>query len=66
MNQHQNDLCINICSASMQKSLQGLDNITAEGTQSIDSLVKIVENVVENETWGKHIQHKVKEVNRYF
>ena len=54
----------------MQKSLQGLDNITAEGgTQSIDSLVKIVEYLVENavdETWGKRIQHKIKEVKRYF
>ena len=47
---------LDVCSASMQKSLQGLDNITAEGTQSIDSLVKIVENLVENaadEMWGK-------------
>ncbi|CAB4026770.1 Transposon Tf2-6 poly, partial [Paramuricea clavata] len=60
---------LDVCSASMQKSLQGLDNITAEGTQSIDSLVKIVENLVENaadETWGKRIQHKIKEVKRYF
>ena len=53
----------------MQKLLQGLDNITAEGTQSIDSLVKIVEYLVEiaaDETWGKRIQHKIKEVKRYF
>ena len=60
---------LDVCSASMQKSLQGLDNITAEGTQSIDSLVKIVENLVENaadEMWGKSIQHKIKEVKRYF
>ena len=60
---------LDVCSASMQKSLQGLDNITAEGTQSIDTLAKIVETLVENaadETWGKRIQHKIKEVKRYF
>lgn len=57
------------CSASMQKSLQGLDNVTAEGTEAIDNLIKIVENLVENgaqEQWRKDIEIGIKEVKRYF
>ena len=29
---------IEVCSASMQKSLQGLDNTTAEGTEAFDQV----------------------------
>ena len=34
---------LDVCSASMQKSLQGLDNVTAEGTEAIDNLTKMIE-----------------------
>ena len=49
---------LNVCSASMQKSLQGLDNVTvtAEGTEAIDNLTKMIETLVENgaeQGWGK-------------
>ena len=61
---------LDVCSASMQKSLQGLDNITAEGTEGVDNLIKIVDNLVENggadEKWGKTIQREIKEIKRYF
>ena len=62
---------LNVCSASMQKSLQGLDNVTvtAEGTEAIDNLTKMIETLVENGTeegWGKTTECKVKEVKRYF
>ena len=60
---------LDVCSASMQKSLQGLDNVTAEGTEAIDNLTKMIETLVENgaeEGWGKTAQCKVKEVKRYF
>ena len=62
---------LNVCSASMQKSLQGLDNVTvtAEGTEAIDNLTKMIETLVENgaeEGWGKTTKCKVKEVKRYF
>ena len=53
----------------MQKSLQGLDNVTAEGTEAIDNLTKMIETLVENgaeEGWGKTTEFKVKEVKRYF
>ena len=60
---------LDVCSASMQKSLQGLDNVTAEGTEAIDNLTKMIESLVENgaeEGWGKTTECKVKEVKRYF
>ena len=60
---------LDVCSASMQKSLQGLDNVTAEGTEAIDHLVKMIETLVENgaeETWGTTAKRQVKEVKRYF
>ena len=49
----------------MQKSLAGLDNITAEGTEAIDNLIKIIETLVENgadKAWGTTAERKVKEV----
>ena len=52
----------------MQKSLQGLDNVTAEETEAIDNLTKMIETLVENgaeEGWGKTTECKVK-VKRYF
>ncbi|XP_015759339.1 PREDICTED: uncharacterized protein LOC107338616 isoform X3 [Acropora digitifera] len=58
---------LDVCSASMQKSLQGLDNVTAEGTEAIDNLTKMIETLVENgaeEGWGKTTECKVKEVKR--
>ena len=60
---------LEVCSASMQKSLAGLDNVTAEGTEAIDNLIKIIETLVENgadKAWGTTAERKVKEVKRYF
>ena len=58
-----------VCSASMQKSLAGLDNVTAEGTEATENLIKIMETLAENgadKAWGTTAQRKVKEVKRYF
>ena len=60
---------LDACSASMQQSLQGLDNITAESTGAIDNLIKVVETLVENgggEDWGATITCRIMEVKRYF
>ena len=60
---------LDVSSASMQKSLQGLDNVIAEGTEAIDNLTKMIETLVENgaeEGWGKTTECKVKKVKRYF
>ena len=38
---------IEVCSASMQKSLQGLDNTTAEGTNAFDHLFSMLEDLAD-------------------
>lgn len=53
----------------MQKLLQGLDNVTAEGTEAIENMIKIVQTLVENgaeKTWATAAEQRVKEVKRYF
>ena len=60
---------LDVYSSSMEKPLQGLDNVTAEGTEAIHNLTKMIETLVENsaeEGWGKTTECKVKEVKRYF
>ena len=59
---------LDTCSASMQKSLQGLDNISSEGAEAIDNLLKIIRTLIENgavEAWGKTAEKAVKEGKRY-
>ena len=46
---------LEICSASMQKSLHGLDNIIAEGAEAFDGLMSIIETLMKNgvhKNWG--------------
>ena len=38
---------LNVCSASTRKSLQGLDNFSAQGSQAFDDLAKLVDKLVE-------------------
>ena len=59
---------LEICSASMQKSLHGLDNITAEGGEAFDSLLSVIEMLMDNveeEHWGQTMQQAMKEAKRY-
>ena len=56
------------CSASMQKSLYGLDNITAEGGEAFNSLLCVIEMLMDNveeEHWGQTMQQAMKEAKRY-
>ena len=39
---------LEICSASMQNPLHGLYNVTAEGTEAFDSVLNIMETLLEN------------------
>ena len=39
---------LEVCSASMQRSLHGLHNISAEGTEAFDNLRAIIDTLVEN------------------
>ena len=59
---------LEICSASMQKSLHGLDNITAEGAEAFDGLMSIIETLTNNgadKSWGQSMREALKEAKRY-
>ena len=59
---------IEVCAASVQKSLQGLDNTTAEGTQAMDNLTDIVSTLStygSEEEWAKAVQQRLKVAKRY-
>ena len=59
---------IEVCGASMQKSLQGLDNNTAEGTEAIDKVTEVLKTLGDHgseATWVKHAEQKIKEAKRY-
>ena len=46
---------LDLCSASMEKSLQGLDNFTAAGAQAFQNLESVVHTLEENGSkreWG--------------
>jgi len=52
----------------MQKSLHWLDNVTAEGTEEFDSVLTIIETLLENgvdEQWVQATQQAIKEGKRY-
>ena len=57
-----------VCGASMQKSLQGLDNTTAEGTEAIDNVTDVLKTLGDHgseATWVKDAEQKIKEAKRY-
>lgn len=59
---------IEVCGASMQKSLQGLDNTTAEGTEAIDNVTDVLKTLGDHgleATWVKDAEQKIKEAKRY-
>ena len=52
----------------MQKSLHGLDNITAEGAEAFDGLMSIIETLMENgadKHWAQTMREALKEAKRY-
>ena len=59
---------LDVCSASKQKSLQGLDNITSTGAQAFENLVDVVQALGEDgarEGWVDNIIKALKEAKRY-
>jgi len=53
----------------LQKSIHGLDNITAEGAEAFDGLMSIIEKLVENVAdilYGQTKRQTLKEAKRYF
>ena len=57
-----------MCGASMQKSLQGLDNTTAEGTEATDTIIEVCKTLGDHgsdATWLKSSEQNIKEAKRY-
>ncbi|KAK3747904.1 hypothetical protein QZH41_010207, partial [Actinostola sp. cb2023] len=51
---------LDVCSASMQKSLQGLDNVSAAGTEAFQNLVAVVRALQENGASGGWAENAIK------
>ncbi|KAK3741485.1 hypothetical protein QZH41_011495, partial [Actinostola sp. cb2023] len=59
---------LDVCSASMQTSLQGLDNVTAEGSEAFQNMATIVQSLQESGTssqWVEDTHKALKEAKRY-
>ena len=59
---------LNVCSASTRKSLQGLDNFSAQGSQAFDDLAKLVDKLVEYgepHEWGGSIKKPLPSSKEY-
>lgn len=59
---------IEVCSASMQKSLQGLDNFSADGGEGFDNLLLLLDTLQENgvdKSWVSDKKQALKDSKRY-
>lgn len=60
---------LNTCSASVRKSLQGLDYFSADGAKSFDDLEDVVQKIGDNGSvglsWAKEKKEKLKVAKRY-
>lgn len=60
---------LNVCSASVRKSLQGLDYFSADGAQAFDEMVEVVQKLGDDygkgHTWAKNQVIKLKTAKRY-
>jgi len=56
---------IEVCSASMQKSLQGLDNTIAEGTEAFDQVFLMLEGLADQGIRVTATQKLLKDGKRY-
>jgi hypothetical protein len=60
---------LNVCSASIRKSLQGLDYFTADGAKAFDDVQEVIEKLGheygQGHTWVKNMNRKLKIAKRY-
>ena len=59
---------IEVCSASMQKSLQGLDNFSADGGEGFDNLLSLLDTLQENgvdRVWVTNTKQALRDGKRY-
>ena len=55
---------LNLCSASVRKSLQGLDYISSSGAEAFDELGVVAENG-QGMSWAKRVKDHLKSAKRY-
>ena len=54
---------LDVCSASVRKLLQGLDNFSAQGSQDFDDLAKLTDNLVDcgkPPEWARDVKQHLK------
>jgi hypothetical protein len=60
---------LTVCSASVRKSLQGLDYFSADGAQAFDDIEELVQKLGDEynkgHTWAKNMVSKLKMAKRY-
>ena len=57
-----------VCSSSVRKSLQGLDNFSAQGSEAFDHLEKLVDKLVEcgqTQQWAMEIRQQLRLSKQY-
>lgn len=59
---------LTVCSASVRKSLQGLDNFSAQGAEAFDDLEKLVDKLVDcgkTQQWAREIKQQLRLSKQY-
>ena len=57
-----------VCSSSVRKSLQGLDNFSAQGAEAFDHLEKLVDKLVDcgkTQQWAREIKQQLRLSKQY-
>ena len=59
---------LDVCSASVRKSLQGLDNFSAQGTKAFEDLCETVDRIADqakSEAWAKETKQALRSAKQY-
>ena len=59
---------LDACSASVRKSLQGLDNFSAQGSNAFDDLCETVDRIEErakSQAWAKETKQTLRDAKQY-
>ena len=59
---------LDVCSASVRKSLQGLDNFSAQGTKAFEFLYETVDRIADqgkSEAWAKETKQALQSAKQY-
>ena len=59
---------LKVCSASVRRSLQGLDHVSAKGAKAFDELAAVIENLGDSGkdlSWAKSQSEKLNQTKRY-